>query len=122
MKKVVRNVLVVLFLGVVDMKSVIKIDKYGDKRWRLPNGDYHRENDLPAVEWTDGTKKWWVNGNLHRENNKPAVILVSGHKEWLVNGKLHRTNGAAIEYFNGEKEWYLEGVQYSEEEFNEKMK
>jgi hypothetical protein len=30
------------------------------KEWRL-NGKRHRE-DGPAVEWTDGSKQWWIHG------------------------------------------------------------
>jgi len=104
------------------IKSVMKVDSVGNKKWKLPNGDFHREGDLPAIEWTDGSREWWINGFKHRENNKPAVILVSWYKAWFLNGKHHRTNGAAIEWSDGSKEWYLEGVQYSEEEYNEKVK
>ena len=32
----------------------------GLKAWTL-NGELHRE-DGPAIEWSDGTKKWWING------------------------------------------------------------
>ena len=34
------------------------------------------------------------------------------------NGKLHREDGPAIEYANGSKEWWLNGVEYTEELFN----
>jgi len=89
--------------------------------WRL-DGKLHSENDLPAREWsTNGDKEWWLNGKLHRENNLPAVILVNGYKAWFLNGKRHRTNGAAIEYVDGTKRWYIEGVKYSEEAYNKKM-
>jgi len=54
----------------------IKIDEYGNKFYYL-NGQLHRNNDLPAIEWADGTKSWWVNGKLHRENDLPAI-------EWAV--------------------------------------
>ena len=35
--------------------------------------------------------------------------------------KRHREDGAAIEYADGDKEWYLEGNYYNEAEFNAKM-
>ena len=37
--------------------------------------------------------------------------------EWFYNGELHREDGPAIEYKNGTKKWFLDGVQYTEAEF-----
>ena len=34
------------------------------------------------------------------------------------NGSEHREDGPAVEYTNGGKEWFINGVQYTEEEFN----
>ena len=33
-------------------------DVYGERKRWLVNGKLHRENDLPAVEWADGSKAW----------------------------------------------------------------
>ena len=77
------------------------------------NGKYHRENDLPAIEYANGTKEWWLNGKLHRENDLPAVEYASGTKHWYQNGELHRDNDLpAIERANGNKEWYQNGKLY----------
>ena len=32
---------------------------------------------------------------------------------WYFNGKLHRLNGPALEFANGLKVWYIDGLQYS---------
>jgi len=40
-----------------------------------------------------------------------------GNKRWCQNGQLHRTDGPAIERANGHKEWYIDNIQYTEEEF-----
>jgi hypothetical protein len=45
----------------------------------------HRE-DGPAIEYTDGSKYWYINGERHREDG-PAVEFTDGHKEWHINGK-----------------------------------
>ena len=37
---------------------------------------------------------------------------------YCVNGKCHRTDGPAIEYSNGKKFWYINGTQYTEDEYN----
>ncbi len=57
----------------------------GDKYWRLPNGDYHRE-DGPAIELSTGSNHWYFYNQLHRTDG-PAIITRWGHKEWWINGK-----------------------------------
>jgi len=74
------------------------------------NGNLHREGDLPAVEYSNGTKEWRIHGKLHREDG-PAFegLNGNGHKEWWIEGKLHREDGPAIEKPNGFKEWWIAG-------------
>jgi len=45
------------------------------------------------------------------ENNITYDIYeyVSGNKYWILNGKRHRENGPAIEYANGEKNYWYNG-------------
>ena len=55
----------------------------------------HRGGGLPAVEFTNGSKYWWVNGLRHREGGLPAIENVNdkvgaspyGTKGWYINGK-----------------------------------
>jgi hypothetical protein len=73
----------------------------------------HRDNDKPAIEWSDGKKEWYQNDERHRDNDKPAIEFASGTKFWYQNGKLHRDNDKpAIEHANGTKEWYQNGNQH----------
>lgn len=64
-------------------------------RW-CRNGQPHRDNDLPAIERTNGDKEWWVDGKRHRDNDLPAVIWPYGGRcglnrlEWWVHGRRHR--------------------------------
>jgi hypothetical protein len=37
------------------------------------------------------------------------IDFVDGSIRWFKNGLLHRESGPAVEYFDGSKEWYLEG-------------
>ena len=38
--------------------------------------------------------------------------------QWkLPNGQLHREDGPAIEYLDGNKYWFLNGVEYNEKEY-----
>jgi len=61
-----------------------EIDKRGDKWWYNSKGEFHRE-DGPAVEYSDGSKTWWINGLRHREDG-PAVDWLY-YKAWYINGK-----------------------------------
>ncbi len=91
----------------------------GRKEWCI-NGKFHRD-DGPAREWANGDKAWYRNDKLHRDDG-PAIEKVNGDKKWLVNGKWHREDGPAVICANGSKEWWINDVQYSEEEFNKKVK
>jgi hypothetical protein len=90
------------------------VDTYGNKRWVNKNGLYNRE-DGPAIEYSYGTKEWWINGKLHREN-KPAIECFNGDKYWYKNDKLHREDGPAMEYANGFKAYYLNGEKVEEKD------
>ena len=59
------------------------IDTVGTNRWYNEAGELHREeNDLPAIEYADVTKAWWINGKPHRENGLPALEYANGTKVW----------------------------------------
>lgn len=100
------------------MKSRLHIDSRGNKFWKLPNGQLHRE-DGPAIEWVFGAKIWYKNGLKHREGG-PAYIR-GNIKQWFVNGELHRTNGPAHQS-NFDNLYYIEGVFYEKELFKEKAR
>jgi hypothetical protein len=62
-----------------------------------------------------GTKRWYnEQGELHREDG-PAIEYANGIKKWYLNGLLHREDGPAIEYVTGNKEWYLNGERHRED-------
>ena len=48
------------------------------------------------------------------------IIDDDGNKFFYMNGKFHNENGPAIIYANGIKNWYLDGICYTENEFNAK--
>ena len=73
------------------MKSYPHIDIAGNKFWRNEAELRHRdEDDLPAVEYSDGTKIWWKNGIRHRDNGLPVVEDIYGNKSWWINGVCYR--------------------------------
>jgi len=79
----------------------------------------HRENDLPAVIFADGTKVWWRDGKIHRDGDKPAWIQPNGPTQWFKNGRLHRDGAPASipapddEY--GAEEWYQDGTPHRDD-------
>ena len=85
--------------------------------WRDPKTKKYHRLDGPAIEYSDGTKHWYVEGKWHRIDG-PAIEFSNGEKRWYAEGKLHRLDGPAIERSNGTKLWYVEGKQYSETDFN----
>ena len=66
----------------------------------------HRENDLPAIEYFDGTEYWMLNNKYHR-NNGPAIITSNGTLEWWQHGVRHRNNGPAVTLANGLQLWFI---------------
>ena len=95
-------------------KQAFCIDEDGDKYWYL-NGKCHRKAG-PAAEYASGGKWWFLNGDRHREDG-PAVEYTNGNKYWFLNGEYHREDGPAVEYADGYVEYYIEGIELSEQEF-----
>lgn len=112
------------------------INAFGDKCWYFM-GKLHRDNDKPAMVTKNDDKYWYKMGKLHRENDQPAAIEVDCDvQEWFIDGRLHRENDMparvsdycldwyyngslhrennkpAIVYEDGDKYWWLNGVQY----------
>ena len=49
-------------------------------------------------------------------------VHCSGTRFWYLNGQLHREDGPACEFAGGTRCWFLNDVEYTEKEFNEKPK
>jgi hypothetical protein len=89
------------------MNPIIK--RFGDRIWYNDMGQIHRE-DGAAVEYRDGSRKWYIDGKLHREDG-PAIENVNGDKQWYINGKRHRIDGPAIDYNSGYRLWWIDDIQ-----------
>ena len=68
------------------LKYRVEVDGYGNRFYYNSNGEFHRI-DGPAVEWGNGTKRWFQNGLRHRTDG-PAVVYSDGSMEWYINGKI----------------------------------
>jgi hypothetical protein len=94
------------------LEVTMTIDINGSKIWKNKKGEIHRDNDLPAIEYYNGTKVWYQYGKRHRDNDLPAIEFIDGTKEWYQYGKRHRDNGKpAFVAFNGNKEWFINDIQ-----------
>jgi hypothetical protein len=78
------------------------------------------------IEYTvtvkDDRIEWRLNGKLHREDG-PAIEWKSKRDlkyVWYLNGKIHREDGPACEFHSDKKEWWLDSVELTEEEFIKK--
>jgi len=70
----------------------------------------------------DGDKIWkLLNGEYHREDG-PAIEYHNGDKNWYLNGEKHREDGPAMEWSNGDKKWFISGIQKSEVIYNKNMR
>ena len=50
-------------------------------------------------------------------NNFTGIVEYSnGTKTWWVNAKRHRIDGPAIEYYSGRKEWWVDDIRHTEEQ------
>jgi len=105
-----RKAIDINLIAVENNEPPTEINSRGDKFWLNSLGQFHRDNDKPAIENIDGMKEWWVNGQRHRDNDKPAIENIDGTREWYVNDTLHRDNGLpAIEYADGVQQWWING-------------
>jgi len=67
----------------------------------------------------DGDKFYYKDKAMtifHRTDG-PAVEWVNGSKEWFVDGKKHRLDGPAVEGRDGIKAWYVDGEYLTERRF-----
>lgn len=59
--------------------------------------------------------------HVYHRTDGPAIKYADGEIHYYINGKLHNENGPAVDtapgLSNSHKEWWLNGVEYSKEEF-----
>ena len=67
------------------LKYRTEVDRHGTRRYYNGAGVLHR-NGGPAIEYFDGSKRWYQNNRLHRTDGPAAVVDSNGHVEWYING------------------------------------
>src|SRR3990172_11345606 len=73
----------------------------------IRNGKMNRLMNLGGYKKVSVNK----NGQLHCTDG-PAIKWSNGKKEWYLKGQRHRTDGPSIESSDGTKSWYLEGQRH----------
>ena len=63
---------------------------------------YQLSGDYRYIEYLNDA------GQIHRLDG-PAIEYANGDKWWYVNGVAHRLDGPAIEWADGGKRWYVNG-------------
>jgi len=69
-----------------------------------------------------GTRRYFNQHNLLHRTDGPAIVWDNGSKEWYQNGLRHREDGPAVVWSSGSKEWWLNGAAYTEKEFHAQLK
>lgn len=91
-----------------DQPAIIYSD--GSQKW-FQRGKLHRDNDKPAVCWSWGLQMWFRNGIVHRDGDKPAIVRANGTQQWLQDGLFHRDGGKpAIVFADGTEQYYHHGA------------
>lgn len=68
---------------------------------------------------------WYQDDQIHRDDDLPAIEFDDGEKRWYQYGKLHRQKGPAIIVANGRSYWFLDGIEVdckTQEEFEKLMR
>lgn len=71
----------------------LEINEYNNKIWKL-NGLPHRDNDMPAIIYPNGSCFWFKNGIRHRDKG-PASTYPNGQENWWNNGLFIKATRAA---------------------------
>jgi hypothetical protein len=69
-----------------------------------------------CVTLSNGCKQWRKDGLIHRVDG-PAEVHPNGSKVWIQNGLLHRVGGPAIEFYPSGNSWYIQGRQFTIDEY-----
>lgn len=105
----------------VDMRTFTGKIIYSDNHISCyKNGKLHHDENPAVEDFNLKTKKWYQNGQLHRVNG-PAFES-KFVKIWYNEGQMHREDGPAYENTNGKKEYWLNDLCYTKEEFDKKTR
>ena len=69
------------------------------------------------VDGTGTLRYYDALGQLHRIHG-PAFTSPGGHqRSWYQNGRRHRVDGPAVEWSDGYRAWFINGIELTEAEW-----
>ena len=97
------------------MREKPTVTEWWIKTWKNSEGQYHQDNDLPAIIQSNGYYEWCINGKLHRDNDLPARIWTDGGYQWWQNNECHRDHDLpAVIGPDGSCSWYQHSEKIKE--------
>lgn len=69
---------------------------------------------MSKIEIDRGTIRYYYNNKLHRTDG-PAVKYRNGDREWYLYGLKHREDGPAVENVSGKVQWLLDDMLHRED-------
>lgn len=82
------------------------------------SGYLYNYRDGECDVWVDGDSKYWYLHDtrlFHRKGGPAIECPISKH--FFIKGKRHRVGGPAVEYGDGQKQWFINDKSYSEEDY-----
>lgn len=65
----------------------------------------------------EGNKYWYDERGQRYRGAGHVIVMRSGTRRWIQGGEHHRTCAPAVKLVSGYNEWWINGCQYTEEEF-----
>lgn len=62
-----------------------------------------------TIRFTDNSIVWFLNDRIHRNKDLPAVEFFNGSKFWHQHSLKHRIYGPARMFAGGEKDYWITG-------------
>lgn len=96
------------------IKALDRFKELSNKDIYLNTGRHHSDN-IPA--YIGSSNKIWYKGGLMCNASGPASIHTNGTKSYYIINTLHRTDGPAVEYHDGRKDFLIKGIHLTKEEY-----
>ena len=86
--------------------------------WQDSDGNFeHREGDLPAEVYADGSMNWAQYAEYCRYGDLPSQVTADGKQVWWVGRIWHRGGGLpAIIYPDGRMEWWVDDIKTGDQD------
>ena len=92
-----------------------RYEAYSDKN--KPGRYKFDDKSVIVINSSINSIEYYYLGKLHREGGPAIEFISGGNRSWYKHGKLHRLDGPAKEYDPDGKYWFIDGKQYTEEEW-----